>query len=507
MKTHLQRTGLRTRFGADSDAKFVSEQLDGNQIKDYHLVFQELFCTAAADLAADLHQPLEDIGVMFDEIIHTGQTPKPLPLIPGKPQSRPLDLERDGTAMENMGKGQLLFLVREADRQQTQQLQAAGYRFATPANVIPIIAATFQITRQELTRQVEVMRDYATENHILDPGVHLAFFAVKASMGAGFEVLVRNDARNQLPTMQLPFDILESWQLDYIRSMGNYTVSACLRALSNASKSNVVTDKERRLALQLLKSLEALKDEIDDPIFNDAYLIAEPVQAPCRGPSEESRPGQATLITFRLMAPVGTRAPGKKLDFIPLAFFKVQQLVFKNSPDHEIFARKAYREYSPVLDITGRPNPTHIKMPKKARDSKVSIVDSDLSSISEPASRQTPSPESHKPSFSKKIFNRRRSQPGNRIKGDNSSEKDLVEHGSEDHTLGGIMVSQEVEIHSKVEERPSSSTISAAGEKVVAIEMSKLKNPPKTGIISTATAEVETESYVDELFKICVRSI
>jgi hypothetical protein len=507
MKSHLQHSGLATRIGAQSDAKVVNDQ--GTPIRDYHLGFQELFCTAAAELADDLHQPLENLGIMYDVIVHTGQTPKALP---GHSQPRSSDLERDGTVFGTTGKGQLLFLVREADRQQAQQLQASGYRFALPANVIPIIASTFQISSQELTRQMESMHEYVQVDQMLEPGVHLAFFAVKASMGTGFDVLVRRDARNKLPTMQLPFDTLDSWQLDYLRSMANYDVSACLKYLGKSSKNLAATEKERLFASQLLTSLDALKDEIHDPIFNDACLIAEPVHPPCRGLTENSRPGLATLITFSLMAPVGTRPPGKKLDFIPLSFFKTQQHVFKNSPDHEIFARKTYREFAPVLDLSARSNVINSKSSKKPRNSrmlsKLSMVEPEHMYLGKPVPHLIPRPDTRRPSFGQTLFSRKRSKSGTKMSSDNSSEKDLVEHlSADDQPLGGIMVSQEVEIHSKLDDRPSSSSQSAPGEKIVAIEMSRMSSTPKTGVFSTATAEVETESYVDELFKICIRSM
>jgi hypothetical protein len=71
MRDHLTKSGMRTRFGTENSATYINEQ--GTPIKNYSFIFRELFCTAAADLAADLHEPLEDSGMMFDEIIRTGQ--------------------------------------------------------------------------------------------------------------------------------------------------------------------------------------------------------------------------------------------------------------------------------------------------------------------------------------------------------------------------------------------------------------------------------------------------
>jgi hypothetical protein len=505
MKTHLQRSGLRNRFGAEADANFMNEQ--GMPIQDYHLVFRELFCTAAADLAEELHQPLDRIGVMFDEIILTG---KGLGSRKGNSSKTNFDLERDGQELEAPSRGQLLFLVREADKQEVEHLQATGYRFALPTNVIPILAGTFQVGGPELMRQLENMREYVRGDQILDPGVHVALFAVKASIGAYFDVLARRDARNQLPTIQLPLDILESWQLDYLRNMEGSSAIACLNLLSKASKSVAGTERERLFASQLLASLEALRNQIDDSIFNDACLMAKPAYAPCRGHTEDSRPGRATLITFRLILPVGSRAPGTKLDFVPLSFFKMQQHVFKNAADHAIFARKTYREFAPVLDLSSRPSIVKIKMPEGPRGRRfvggITKMEEEKDCFGDPVSYLVPGPAvSRTSTFKGRLFKRRGSQPNARIKGDNSSEKDLVEHlSTEDQSLGGILVSQEIDIDSKIEDKRSTSTFTN-GNGESAIEMLEM-NTSKTGVVSNASKEEELESYIDELFKLCMQS-
>lgn len=508
MKIHLQRSGLRNRFGAEADAKLVNEQ--GMPIQDYHLVFRELFCTAAADLADELHQPLDKVGVMFDEIIHTGRGSRSHNDSSGKAQSLTSDLERDGKELETLSSGQLLFLVREADRQEAEHLQATGYRFALPTNVIPILSGTFQVAGQELLRQLENMREYVKSDQILDPGIHLAFFAVKASIGAGFDVLARRDARNQLPTIQLPFDTLESWQLDYLRNMEGSNVSTCLNLLRKASESTATTEKERLFASRLFTCLEALRNQIGDPIFNDACLMAQPVYAPCRGHTEDSRPGRATLISFKLILPVGSRAPGPKLDFVPLSFFKMQQLVFKNAADHAVFARKTYREFAPALDLSGRPSIVGTDMSKGSRrrrfGSGMARMETEKDCFGVPVPHLTQNPAVlRKSSFGGKFFKKRNSETNARVKGDNSSERNLVEHLTpEDHPLGGIMVSQEVDVDSKVEDKPLDSAIMIRKEDS-SIEMSEMQTS-KTGVVSNASKEEELESYVDELFKLCMQS-
>lgn len=474
MREHLHRAGLRSRLGTDSDDKFANEE--GKPIADYSIIFRELFCAAAAELADDMRHPVEKLGKLFDEIIYTGKAPAK-----GKK-----DLEIG--AQNTLGKGQLLFLVRIVDKAGAQQLQAAGYRFAPKPSVLPLISRILQLSGEYLSRQLDIMYEFAVDPHILDPGCHLALFAVRASMASGFDVLVRQDARNLLPTMQLPFDTLESWQVDYLKIMDTQTVAVSMKQLNKASKAAATPPKEKIFAAQLLHTLEALKDEIGDSFFNDAMLIAKPIQVPCRGLTEDSPPGIANLIVFRAIIPIQSRAPGKKLDFTPLVFFKMRQHVYKNSADHAIFARRAYREFAQVLNLSGRSS-IAVAGGKERQE-----IDAQLPTT----------PGGRRPSHNKfGFFRRRGSRQDGKIKGDNSSEKDLVDVHSEDQGIGGIMVSQEVRID--IAGRPAS-PVNEDGKKTADIEMAQLSKGPKTGAESKVSKDEEMPSFVDELFKVTVQT-
>jgi hypothetical protein len=513
MRDHIERAGLKNNIlGQHSDKKLINEL--GTPVEDYSIIFRELFCIAADEIADDLKVPIENVGILFDEIISTGQEPKQSK---GKSRidsqaSSLVDLEREGRGLEKLGRGQVLFLVKEADRREAEQLQAAGFRFAMTPNVLPILAGTMQIPRRQLKRHLETMHEYAVESYILEPGVHLALFAIRASIGAGFDIMARRDARNQLPTMQLPIENLEPWQIDYLKTMDAWTVTACLRHLNKASMSATAPPKETHFALQLHTTLEALREEIDDSFFNDAYLVAKPVEAPCRGHTGDSPPGAAMLIWFRFIVPIHSRASGKKLYFTPLKFFKMQQQVYKNSPDHAVFARKTYREFAPVLELSGR---SSISAPASAKTpyfpAKIGTFGTtkgtndavgDTRAFGRPASRGS--------SIKKKFLNRRGSRPSEKMKGDNSSEKNLVAvDSSEDRSFGGIMVSQEVTVDVRDMDdggRASASPKPTLGKNPVAIEMTPISPVNKSGVVSKVTKEEEPESFVDEMFKICIQA-
>lgn len=359
MRSHINQIGLRGILGTN-DHNLLDDE--GSPIEHYTLVFRELFCIAAADLAASLHQPLEKIGILYDEMLATGKGVEETSTRNKRPGAKArksaattnstddLELESLGTS----GKGQLLFLVSKVGRREAESFQAAGYRFASIPQVINIMSNSLQVKPNPLTRRLDIMREYVSEPHMLDPGAHVAIFAIRASLGAGrhgFDLLARRDAKNQLPTMQLTSEPLEDWQWDYIKSMDTFPLAVCMKTINKATKASNPSKKEQAFAKLLLKCLETLKEEIEDSFVNDALLIGKPIEAPCRAESPESRPGAAQLIAFTIIVPIHGRAPGKKLMFEPLNFFNMQQHVYPQSPDHDAFARKTYREYKKVLNL------------------------------------------------------------------------------------------------------------------------------------------------------------
>ena len=234
--------------------------------------------------------------------------------------------------------------------------EAAGYKFADISLVLPIIATRLRIKPATLVRTLPLMIDFASEIDMLDPGVHMACFAVRAALGVGkhrgFDLLARRDAKNQLPTMQVPgIEFLEDWQKEYLNSLDNFPAAICMKQLNKASKAKTSPEKEKAFANLLLITLEALKTEIEDPFFNDALLIGKTIEAPCRGRTYDSPPGVCYLITFRTICPLHSRAPGRKLKFEPLNFFTMQQHTYKNAPDHQIFARRTYQSYKELLNL------------------------------------------------------------------------------------------------------------------------------------------------------------
>lgn len=509
MHSHLYHASKveGSRFGSKhqvSPSNNYSESTD-----DYSTIFRELFCITAADLAQDLNLPLENVGILFDEIFSTGQKDSSK----SKGQQSAIDLESDRMAPTMPGRGQLLVLVRRANGKEADQLSASGYRFAAIENVAHIIGNSMQINCNDLPDRLSRMYEYSSATHILEPGVHMACFAIRASVRGGFDVLVRKDARNQLPTMQLPIDKLNSWNIDYLSQLDGASVTSCLRLLSAKLKSSTTSEKtsekEQDFATQLCDTLEKLKEEINDPSFANAILVGRPVPASCRGVDGDRKPGQAMLIAFHIILPIQFRVQGQKFEFIPLKFFKTQQLVYRNSPHHALFARKIHREFGQLLNkerlSEGNEKssgsawfPRWLLWGSKSKYAPDMRSPSDVSILETVETGQT---DTSSQRFWRWKPDREPTAP-RRVSLDRTSERKLVEP----QAFGGIMVSQEVDVDVRDFEHINSGE-GSDGE-LGWIEMREVQHAQiQIGTRSGAAKEEDDpETYVDRLFAACIKT-
>lgn len=500
MRNHLcHASTLRgSRPGSKSEVNLSNEE--GEPTDDYSIVFRELFCIAAADLAEQLHEPLENVGILYDEILNTGQKTKSKARW-NSPEGS-VNLESEGMALSTLGRGQLLFLVRRANRREAERLAASGYRFAEIQNVAHIIARSMQIKCNDLQGRLSSMYEYSSDTRILRPGVHLACFAVRASIRGSFDVLIRKDARSQLPTMQLPIDNLNSWQAAYLSQLDSYSVTACLKFLKEKSASAEVIEREQIFATQLYDALVELEEEINDPFFADALLIGKPISAPCYGSGGDAKPGQTTLVAFRIIVPVQFRVHGLKLGFTPLSFFRTQQYVYKNSPDHARFARSIHKEFGPILnkrrlsvkdDTKGLNRATFLgKVPRRLKRNVRGPLD-----VSIPAAV----PKAHTKTSGLRFWDRQSggdSRAPPKVTLDSTSEIQLVET----QTFGGIMVSQEVSVDVRGLEELSQE--GGGDDEFGGMDIGGMQ-PMQMGTRGEAMKEVDdSETYVDRLLAICI---
>ena len=443
---------------------------DGKE--EYSQAFKELFCVAASDLAAMVQKPLEDLGVLYEEIMSTGtirRSAKAHIFRRAAKSGVPHDIERGMTSMI-AGRGQLLFVIRHTSKLESSQLQAAGFRFAAVPNVIEHLSRSMEVTTTELGSRLDNMRKYPDTPQVLESGVHLACFALRPLFQRGFDVLVCRDAKNLLPTVRLPIIELSRWQREFISHMNNWTVASCLERLRQPSQ---FSNDEQQFVNHLYYGIKALADHIENPFFQDARLTARLLAAPCCDTNGSQTAGQATIVAFRLITDVyQSRTLNQRLIFKPSKFFLCQQHIYKSSPDHEVFARRVHREFAAVVDR---------KDSGCTSNQRYSGIGSNGHFREAPPSG-IPSPEIQSSTQKWPFLNRDRSP--DRVNGDNSSEKHLVDlHSSS--TFGGIHVSNEVSIDV---------TEVRIGNRTPNFEMRNL------GVYSeAAVAPVEQETFVDQL--------
>jgi hypothetical protein len=369
--THLPHNG---RDNSRGGIKLITDH--GELIENYDVIFRELFCAAAGGLADKMKTQLTNVGILWDEILPTGAG------VRGQAQPRQRQNQQvnehtagaeghgqrgaDGTlgaSLEDLaekgivrqpyqefGRGSLMFLVRRVENtRDMESLAAAGYRFAELHQVSGIIGSTMQIKTRSIENKLRTMSTFAENNAMLEPGVHVGFFGVQARVNNayGFDVLARRNARNLLPSVQMPLARLDAWQMNFLRQFERMTPHNIARRLAGLKN---ISHKEMMFASQLTDSIESLRGWVEDSIFDEAVLCSKTVEVPCRPVSAGSTPGTCTVISFRIVVPIHLNVDSPKCEFVPLNMFKVHQLVYKDSPNHLAFARSVHRELAPIIN-------------------------------------------------------------------------------------------------------------------------------------------------------------
>lgn len=332
---------------------------EGHIIDNYDTVFRELFCVAASALAETMGERLEDAGVLWDEMFTTGggrPRTSAEEARSGSANKEPTDLKLgpDNLAEKGMAStkeqrhGSLLFLVRKVEAaRDVDYLEAAGFRFAELRQVVPDIKATMQIRASGLENRIRFMANH-TEATLLDSGVHIGMFAVRPVLETfTYEVLVREEAQNLLPSAWMPLDRLEPSHLQYLRRFHGKSLTAISRELR---RSEELSHQDQRFAAIFRDAIENLHGLIPDPILDEAIFATTPVQVPCRSASNATKHSTCSFLSFTLPLPPGTNIMSTKLRFTPLQFYKVLQSVNDDPSQSAAFARSVHRDIVPVLN-------------------------------------------------------------------------------------------------------------------------------------------------------------
>ncbi|KAL5918622.1 hypothetical protein ACKVV7_006562 [Pyricularia oryzae] len=360
MSAHL------AQLSRDGTAKGGIQLVTGQHepVQDYDNIVRELFCVTAATLAARLKINLEDLGVLWDEILNTGGAPLGPPKndsigLRDDPTRNPADVglaEKGFRFRVEVGhdapRGSLLFLVRKIQTNSDMEaLEAAGFRFAELHQVSNNISSKMQIRTRELEVKLRNMALQTEQNTMLEPGVHLGLFGIRSQSGVvEFDVMARKGATNLLPSVAMEgIESLEESEKVFLAQLDRMSINAMLQVLRNGGIPSAKDTSA--FAEKLADALRTLRGWVDDPVLAEAMVTSKVVEVPSSPLAGTNIARTATMIALRIVIPTSHKlSDHSRCELVPLGLFRVQQISYKGSPHQAAFAQNVRREIAPLVD-------------------------------------------------------------------------------------------------------------------------------------------------------------
>ncbi|KAB8257302.1 hypothetical protein BDV32DRAFT_140490 [Aspergillus pseudonomiae] len=291
-------------------------------------LFKRHFCVTAQDLADEVRQPLQDMGMLYDHVLSTST--------PSSPFSRAM-----GYSRIRAGKGQLLFTVRQLKKHEASRMAAAGFRFTTIENVTTILSRRIHVPALSLGTHLKDMRDYASSHRVFEPGVHLISFIMRPTIHDHFEVLTAKGTGNPLPSSTLSTKRLQIKHLEMIAHMEGWTMSTCLNWL-NSDHARAYQDMDE-FREQLIQAITNLSSSLPPDVNLASKFSARPLIAPCR--TNRISDGQnCILLPFCVVGSLDTQISNPDYSFTPLRLFRVQQQTNDGLSESDGFAKELSEE-------------------------------------------------------------------------------------------------------------------------------------------------------------------
>ena len=377
------------------------------------------------------------------------------------------------------------------------RMQSMGFSFAPVNSVCGPLAHSLQITSEELKPFLDDMSVYSDMPRGMSAGVYLACFALKPKIG-DFEVLVRKDLRNLLPSVKMPLENLERWQTALLSQYDDWEVNSLLKHWEYKDTLSRYPEDQREFVTQLSRAMREMLRRVGDKLFWRARLVAQPLEAPCRVQKSQT----TTVIAFRFMTDIHYVHPATYQDcFVSTRLFLAQQHCYPGSSDHHVFASHVRQEFSFVSAAGGtasdeqstqrhyedRQNPLH----------RASVF---LKSKSPTVPRPDASMVRNK-SFASTIAGTGGGVGGGNALSDTASEKhDLVSHAA-DGPSSGVYVNNEIRITiTDAKSTRSNQSSPTIGSNVELDDLHHHAQGPRTEI--EAGKLVERDSMMDVLMGI-----
>lgn len=308
-----------------------------NEQIDYSLIFKERFIVTATRLAELLHEPLSQVGILYDGIMKTGQK---------KRRRSKRDEEMLNQISRMYGKGQMLFLIKHANRSECNRYLSYGFRFAPVHLILDGLVRSLQVPREEITEYIDSMKLYRIYEESYKPGIYVGIFIIKAHVHHGLKILIDKFNDSMIPCKMLSLRMLDQEQMSFLKSSENITVKQILHFLSQNNHPQTFDSSLTLFKAELKEALSQINQYVNEYLFQDAILIPELTHIPCSGHYQGKH---ATMILFRHVIPIHIHLqPNNNVKFIPLSLFKANQWSILGQGE-ELFTQDIQREFSPIF--------------------------------------------------------------------------------------------------------------------------------------------------------------
>lgn len=293
---------------------------------DFDTLFKQLFCVTAQDLSTELRLPLQELGMLYDDVLATA--------IPVSRVSRAM-----GRSSLRTGKGQLMFSVRQLQKHEAARLASMGFRFATIEHVTSTLSRRIHVPEASLLHHLRDMRDYASSKRGFGEGVHLTSFIMRPTVHDHFEVLTAKGTGNPLPSATLSVKQLQAQHLELLSHMEGWSMNHCLKYLETENLDISMANFRDHL----VRAITSLSKCLPEDIASAARFSSRPLTAPCNKltfPTDDQVQHQCTLLTFCVVGSLSTQISNPDFTFTPLRLFRVQQQANDDATDREAFIRE-----------------------------------------------------------------------------------------------------------------------------------------------------------------------
>jgi hypothetical protein len=350
MREHLQLTGYLSAQSpaATSDSR---SSMSSDEDSSYSAIFRELFCVTAHEIAKTLDTGLQNLGVLYEEVVSIGTSTSLVKTVfkPSNRNTTAADMESGLMKSVQVGKGQLLVLTKQVDGAEVKRLQSLGYHFASVEQIGDNLARSLQIPREDMVDMVGRWRSFNNRESVVpDSGIYLASFLLQPAPGTrGMEVVVPRDNSHRLPMVKFTSNELTSRQLSILNAFNGHTLDTCLiktrkRPRREWSEDDRFLERFHNRMLDLVRDVP--ESALQRAVFSSRQLDI------AHGIVGQEKRSPSTMFAFCGIKEIHVQAPQSlTLKCIPMSFFQTHLRSYPGSPDHAILAQKNHREFSVLL--------------------------------------------------------------------------------------------------------------------------------------------------------------